>query len=427
MSKALQWARNQMPRKSNGDPDPVAKSILVLLCDHWNEKEGRCWPSQATLSKLSGYGETAVSSSLKRLEAAGYIRREKRVHATGPRKGQRTNDDIYINLTRPPEDVSRNISQPAVLARSRAASAETTRPQSAQGEPLAGTVQDRIADPVPAGDGLGVDAYDTGSALGGTRSLTAVQAGAVRSSEVPHPASARTPYQRVADPDDPATWTWQERVAGRPCLGDRDTDWARAYEENMGEAVDRWLQMEAEDAVDREYLPAEAFDEFPYREEGDWIYIARAVREGRRRSGPQSDGKWHGRPVEPLREANWGEGLPSTYTGVTKPAGGVTGLSDRESQSLSESVRRPLSARTLRAVAVAGWCRFHIPELRTVRAAQPSLAPDLDARSRSAIPAPGVQARVDNSNLGSDSGTECCRVRVDHSRGPLDDADELEP
>lgn len=97
-SDALKWANKVMPRKPNGDPDPIAKHILLQLCSMASgvRKDNRVWPSQRTLSQLTGWGKSAVADALDRLEAGGYIERERRHHPKGARKGQRTSDMIVL-------------------------------------------------------------------------------------------------------------------------------------------------------------------------------------------------------------------------------------------------------------------------------------------------------------------------------------------
>lgn len=106
------WLRTQMPRKPNGEPNPVAKSVLVALANYAN-REGTCWPSQDSLSEFTGWGETAISSALGVLEEQGYITRKRR----GPRAGATFGGTDYrLNLERPEDDLTRNVPQPAGLA-----------------------------------------------------------------------------------------------------------------------------------------------------------------------------------------------------------------------------------------------------------------------------------------------------------------------
>ena len=58
--------------------DPVAKFILVILADHYNESTGECWPSIDRIATISGCSKRTVIRKLKLLEATGRITRQKR-------------------------------------------------------------------------------------------------------------------------------------------------------------------------------------------------------------------------------------------------------------------------------------------------------------------------------------------------------------
>lgn len=63
-------------------PDPIAKFVMVVLADHYNDSTGTCWPSIDTLAEVTGVSRRTVIRKLKDLEAAGYIIRRKRFNKT---------------------------------------------------------------------------------------------------------------------------------------------------------------------------------------------------------------------------------------------------------------------------------------------------------------------------------------------------------
>jgi hypothetical protein len=106
-----------MPRTDKGDRDPQAKLVLYALCDMDNQTDptNRVFPSQRKLSSLTGLAESTVAGRLARLEAGGYIKRAHHHHAKGARKGQRSNDDIWLQLDRVPDDMDGRRHQPTAL------------------------------------------------------------------------------------------------------------------------------------------------------------------------------------------------------------------------------------------------------------------------------------------------------------------------
>ena len=54
--------------------DPLAKWVLVTLCDYANEA-GECWPSTATLAKRTGMHRSSVAKKLNYLEERKLIKR----------------------------------------------------------------------------------------------------------------------------------------------------------------------------------------------------------------------------------------------------------------------------------------------------------------------------------------------------------------
>ena len=62
--------------------DPIAKFVLVVLADHYNDSTGECWPSVETISTITGCSRRTVLRKLKLLEQAGMIARKKRFNKT---------------------------------------------------------------------------------------------------------------------------------------------------------------------------------------------------------------------------------------------------------------------------------------------------------------------------------------------------------
>lgn len=106
-----------MPRKENGDRYPEAKLVLYALSDLHNAKDHTkpMWPSQKTLGRLTGLSASTVRKCLKLLEEQEYITREHRRHASGPRKGQQSNDHTYLNLKHGADDMDTKRQQPQAL------------------------------------------------------------------------------------------------------------------------------------------------------------------------------------------------------------------------------------------------------------------------------------------------------------------------
>lgn len=65
--------------------DPKDKIVLVVLADH-ADADGYCFPGQTTLSRRTSVPERTLRRILDRLEALGYIARERRVSESGHRK-----------------------------------------------------------------------------------------------------------------------------------------------------------------------------------------------------------------------------------------------------------------------------------------------------------------------------------------------------
>ncbi len=62
---------------------PAQKAVLFMLAYHNNDKTNVCMPSVAIMAKETCLTERAVFSTLKSLEAMGYIRRERRTNEKG--------------------------------------------------------------------------------------------------------------------------------------------------------------------------------------------------------------------------------------------------------------------------------------------------------------------------------------------------------
>ena len=54
--------------------DPLAKWLLVTLCDYAND-QGECWPSTFTLARRTSMGRSTVAKKLNALIDDGYIER----------------------------------------------------------------------------------------------------------------------------------------------------------------------------------------------------------------------------------------------------------------------------------------------------------------------------------------------------------------
>lgn len=63
--------------------DMAAKMILITLADHHNITDGRCFPSVATIMKITSLSRPTVFRKLRDLEEAGYIRRNARFDENG--------------------------------------------------------------------------------------------------------------------------------------------------------------------------------------------------------------------------------------------------------------------------------------------------------------------------------------------------------
>lgn len=87
---ATRWAWKVPVRSS------TERLVLVYLADKADYAEAYCWPSQLTISKITGLSERAVRKVLKALESQGLIRRASKFERWG-----RTSDRIYLNCVEP--------------------------------------------------------------------------------------------------------------------------------------------------------------------------------------------------------------------------------------------------------------------------------------------------------------------------------------
>lgn len=67
------------------DLPSAEKFVLVVLCDR-ADQDGRCWPSQADLARMTGMGQRTVRRHLEALESRGLIVRHERRAAGGSRR-----------------------------------------------------------------------------------------------------------------------------------------------------------------------------------------------------------------------------------------------------------------------------------------------------------------------------------------------------
>lgn len=75
--------------------DPIAKLVLVALCEHCNEV-GECYPNHETLSDYVRRSKVYIREKIRLLEADGWLRRSKRF---GP-NGRQTSNLYIINEDR---------------------------------------------------------------------------------------------------------------------------------------------------------------------------------------------------------------------------------------------------------------------------------------------------------------------------------------
>lgn len=64
--QAFRWAKTWDLRTQD-------KFVLVMICDHYNEKEKRSWPSRATLATETGLSVRTISRSIVALTELGLL------------------------------------------------------------------------------------------------------------------------------------------------------------------------------------------------------------------------------------------------------------------------------------------------------------------------------------------------------------------
>jgi hypothetical protein len=101
--QATAWAEKQ----KTGSP---ARKVLLLVLANYADATGRCRPSQATLAEGTEQSIDTVQRQLRKLEADGHIRREKRVRAGGHWPGHR----YILNMHTEPQIAARSKSDLAM-------------------------------------------------------------------------------------------------------------------------------------------------------------------------------------------------------------------------------------------------------------------------------------------------------------------------
>lgn len=71
-----------------------SEKLTLLALANYADQDGRCWPSQVTLTRDTGLSERTIWAAMQRLEAAGTISRERRHRSDG----YRTSDIVTISL-----------------------------------------------------------------------------------------------------------------------------------------------------------------------------------------------------------------------------------------------------------------------------------------------------------------------------------------
>ena len=90
------------------------KMVMVALCE-FQDAAGCCWPSVASLCRISGLGKTAVHEGLVVLESLGYIERQKRLSTSNYYRCSQLpiNDFLDLKDSRSAEGEEANQSSPA--------------------------------------------------------------------------------------------------------------------------------------------------------------------------------------------------------------------------------------------------------------------------------------------------------------------------
>jgi DNA-binding MarR family transcriptional regulator len=77
----MSWALKQ--------PVKTTEKLLLLVIANYADEKGHAWPSVETLARDTGMSRTTVKRTMKKLEATGFIRRQKRI------KNQSQTSNLY--------------------------------------------------------------------------------------------------------------------------------------------------------------------------------------------------------------------------------------------------------------------------------------------------------------------------------------------
>lgn len=70
--------------------DPLDMNIILYLASRWWKADGKPYPAKASMAKAMGKSPSTIRRRIKRLEAAGLVRRELR-----PVEGDRSQTNVY--------------------------------------------------------------------------------------------------------------------------------------------------------------------------------------------------------------------------------------------------------------------------------------------------------------------------------------------
>ena len=90
---AIKWAWKQSTGLKSTE-----KYLLIYLSDRYNEEQGFAWPSISRMSKDTGISKSSIKRALNRLEALGYIRRQRRYK---PEDGSQFTSAIHLPHKKP--------------------------------------------------------------------------------------------------------------------------------------------------------------------------------------------------------------------------------------------------------------------------------------------------------------------------------------
>jgi DNA-binding transcriptional regulator YhcF (GntR family) len=69
----MSWALKQ--------PVKTTEKLLLLVISNYADEQGRAWPSVETLARDTGMSRATIKRSMRKLEDAGFVRRQKRTKA----------------------------------------------------------------------------------------------------------------------------------------------------------------------------------------------------------------------------------------------------------------------------------------------------------------------------------------------------------